>query len=146
MGFEHLTDVHARRHAERVEHDLHRGSIGQDGHVLFRHDLGDDALVTMASGHLVTNGKLALAGDEDLDLLDDAGIDIVAGFNAVHFDFALVLQLLEFAFERADDFADLDADRAGIDFDMIVNRGELAQQRLGDLAIGRDDDFAGFPH
>ena len=97
----------------------------------------------MAAGHLVTDRELALAGDEDLDLLDDAGIDIVAAFHAVHFNFALVLQLFEFVFERADDFADLDADRAGIDFDMIVNRGELAQQCLGDLAVGRDDDFTG---
>ena len=94
-------------------------------------------------GHLVTDRELALRGDEDLDLLDDAGIDVVAAFHAVHFDFALVLQLLELGFERADDLADLDADRARVDLDVIVDRGQLAQQRLGDLAVGRDDDFTG---
>ena len=30
-----------------------------------------------------------------------------------------------------------------IDLDVIVDRGQLAQERLGDLAVGRDDDFAG---
>ena len=30
-----------------------------------------------------------------------------------------------------------------IDLDVIVDRRQLAQQRLGDLAVGRDDDFAG---
>ena len=30
-----------------------------------------------------------------------------------------------------------------IDLDAIVDRRQLAQQRLGDLAVGRDDDFAG---
>ena len=30
-----------------------------------------------------------------------------------------------------------------IDLDVIVNRRQFAQQRLGDLAIGRNDDFAG---
>ena len=38
---------------------------------------------------------------------------------------------------------DLVADRRRIDLDVIVNRRELAQERLGDLAVGRDDDFAG---
>ena len=43
----------------------------------------------------------------------------------------------------ADDFADLVADRARVDVDVIVNAGQLAQQRLGDLAVGRNDDLAG---
>ena len=42
-----------------------------------------------------------------------------------------------------DDLADLVADRRRIDLDVIVNHRQLAQQRLGDLAVGRDDDFAG---
>lgn len=33
--------------------------------------------------------------------------------------------------------------RAGLDFDMVVNQRQLAQQGLGDLAVGRNDDFAG---
>ena len=53
------------------------------------------------------------------------------------------LELVELVFVTADDLADLVADRRRIDLDVIVNRRQLAQQRLGDLAVGRDDDFAG---
>ncbi len=53
------------------------------------------------------------------------------------------LEFGELVLELRDDFADLVPDRARIDLDVIVNRRQLAQQRLGDLAVGRDDDFAG---
>src|SRR5439155_25283654 len=49
----------------------------------------------------------------------------------------------ELLFEAADDFIDLVADRRRVDLDPIVNAGEFAQQRLGDLPVRRDDDFAG---
>ena len=87
--------------------------------------------------------ELALRGDENLDLLDDAGIDVVAALDAVHRALALEFELVELVLERADDLADLVPDRRRIDFDVIVNRRQLAQQRLGDLAVRRDDDFAG---
>ncbi len=87
--------------------------------------------------------SLRFAGDVDLDLLDDAGIDVVAALDAVQRALALEFELGELVFELADDLADLDADRARVDLDVIVDRRQLAQQRLGDLAVGRDDDLAG---
>ena len=63
VRLEDLTDVHTRRHAERIEDDLDRRSIGQVRHVFFRQDAGDDALVAVAAGHLVADGELALHGD-----------------------------------------------------------------------------------
>ena len=54
-----LADVHAAGHAQRVQDDVHRRAVGQEGHVLDRHDLGDDALVAVAAGHLVAFGELA---------------------------------------------------------------------------------------
>ena len=84
MRFEHLTDVHTRRHAQRIQDDVHRRSVRQERHVFFRHDLGDDTFVAVASGHLVTDRKLALRGDVNFHLLDDAGVDVVAGFDAFH--------------------------------------------------------------
>ena len=101
VRFQHLTDVHAGRHAERVQHDVDRRSVREERHVFFRHDLGDDALVAVAAGHLVADGELALGGDVDLDLLDDAGIDVVAALDAVHRAFALDLELVELVFEAA---------------------------------------------
>src|ERR1700677_4164454 len=78
VRFEDLTDVHTRRHAERVENDLDRSSVGKVRHIFLRKDPGDDTLVTVASGHLVTDRELALHGDVDLDHLDDAGREFVA--------------------------------------------------------------------
>ena len=78
VRLEDLTDVHTRGHAERVEDDLDRRSVGEVRHILFRQNAGDDALVTVASGHLVADRELALHGDVDLDHLDDAGREFVA--------------------------------------------------------------------
>ena len=98
----------------------------------------------MTSRHLVADAdSLRLLRDVNFDLLDDAGIDVVAAFDAIHRALTLELELGELVFVRSDDLADLVPDRARIDLDVIVNLRQLAQQRLGDLAIGRDDDFAG---
>ena len=43
-----------------------------------RNDARDDALVSVASGHLVADGKLALHRDVDLHQLDDARRQFVA--------------------------------------------------------------------
>ena len=66
VGLEDLSDVHARRHTQRVQHDVHRPTVGHVGHVLFGQDPGDDALVPVATGHLVADRELAL--DRDVDL------------------------------------------------------------------------------
>src|SRR5712692_2259327 len=52
MRLEDLTDVHTRRNAERVEHNLDRSAVRHIGHVFLGNDARDDALVAMASGHL----------------------------------------------------------------------------------------------
>ena len=97
VRLEDLTDVHTRRHAERVEDDLDRRAVGQVGHVLLRQDARDDALVAVAAGHLVADRQLALHGDVDLDHLDDAGrefiallhlADLLVGDLAQHIDLA----------------------------------------------------------
>ena len=96
----------------------------------------------MASGHLITHRKLTLGGDIDLDLLDDTGIELFTGFDAIHFLVVLALQFIKALFELADDLADLVADRRRVDLDPIIDICQLLQQRLGDLAVGRDDDLA----
>ena len=93
VGLEDLADVHARRHAERVEHDLDRRAVRQVRHVLLGEDARDDALVAVAAGHLVADRQLALHRDVDLDQLDDARRQLVAAAD-------LLLLLLE---QLADD-------------------------------------------
>ena len=83
MRLKDLTDVHAARHAERVQHDVDRRAVFQMRHVFDRNDLGDDALVAVTAGHLVARLKLALHGDEDLDHLHHARRQFVAAAQLV---------------------------------------------------------------
>ena len=78
MGLEDLADVHPARHAERVEDDVDRGAVLEERHVLDREDLGDDALVAVPAGELVTVGDLALLRDVDADQLVHARGQLVA--------------------------------------------------------------------
>ena len=90
MRLENLPDVHTRRNAERIEHDLDRRAVRQVRHVLFRQDARDDALVAVAAGHLVADRQLALHRDVDLDQLDDARRQLVAAPDLL----LLLLELL----------------------------------------------------
>ena len=67
-----LADVHAARHAQRIQDDVDRPAVGQERHVLLRQDARDHALVAVAAGHLVARGDLALLGDRDAHHLVDA--------------------------------------------------------------------------
>jgi hypothetical protein len=142
VGLQHLPDVHARGHAQRIEHDVHRLAVGQEGHVLIGHHAGDDALVAVAAGHLVTHAELLLAGHVDLDLLDDAGVDVVAASTRSSARSFSMSRSWNLPLNSLMMPLDLDLDGAGIDLDVVVGRGQLAQQGLGDLAVGRDDDLA----
>src|SRR4029079_14898662 len=110
----------------------------QERHVLTRQDLGDDALVAVAAGHLVADADLALLGDRHPDQAVDAGLEVVV--------------------ELAPELADLDhlaalavgqAQRAVLHLAGLLAedrpeesllRGELRLALRGDLA---DEDVAG---
>ena len=78
VNLEHLADVHPRRHAERIQHDVARRAVGHVRHVFHRHDLRDDALVAVPAGHLVARLQAALDGQVDLDHLQHARGQLVA--------------------------------------------------------------------
>src|SRR4051794_2129999 len=78
MRLEDLADVHAARHAERVEQDVDGAPVLEERHVLLGDDLRDDALVAVASGELVALGDLALLRDVDADELVHARAKVVA--------------------------------------------------------------------
>ncbi len=90
MHFQQLADVHTRRHAQRVEHDVHRHAVGHVRHVLDRHDLRNHALVTVTAGHLVARLHAALHRQVHLDHLQHARAQLVAGLDLA----LLVLELL----------------------------------------------------
>ena len=77
MRLQDLSHVHTAGNAQRVEHDFYGSSVCQVRHVLFRQDARDHALVSVASGHLVTHAELALHGDVHLDQLDHARRQLV---------------------------------------------------------------------
>src|SRR5262249_27404112 len=127
MGLEDLTDVHAARNAERVQHDVDRPTVLRVRHVLFGHDARDDTLVTVASGHLVADLELPLDGDVDLHHLDDARGKLVALREAID----LVAEVL---LTDADDLFELGELRSDV---VHAFDGELAPVLVRDLVEGR---------
>ena len=59
MQFVDLAEVHSRGHTQRVEDDIDRGSIRHERHIFHRENLGDNTLISVTAGHLVTHGDLA---------------------------------------------------------------------------------------
>ena len=138
VGLQDLADVHPARHAERVEDDVDGRAVRQERHVLGRQDLGDDALVAVAAGHLVADADLALLGDRHPDQPVDAGLEVVV--------------------ELATELADLDdlaalavgqAQRAVLHLAGLLTEDRPQEALLGGqlgLALGRDladQDVAG---
>jgi hypothetical protein len=89
----------------------------------------------VAAGHFVTNAELALAGNIDLNLLNDTGIDVVTAFNAAEVGIAIIVQVDKLVFELTNDFVDLVANWARIDFDVVVNARQFAKELLRDSAL-----------
>src|SRR6516165_2492761 len=81
MGLKDLADVHAARHAERVQHDIDRDAVLEVRHVLARHDPRDYALVAVAARHLIAGLELAFDRYENLDHLHHAGRELVTALQ-----------------------------------------------------------------
>ncbi len=141
VSLQYLPHIHSRRHAQRIQNDIHRLTIGEEGHILLRHDFGHHTFITVTTGHLITNRELALGGDVNFDGFYDTRIHILSGLNLPKFIFILRANFFELLVEPAHDFVNLVADRRRIDLNQIMNRRQFTQKRLGDLAIGRDNDF-----
>src|SRR6476469_8422337 len=78
VDLQDLADVHTTGDTERVEHDVDGRPVLEERHVLDRQDLGDDALVAVTAGELVTVGDLALVRDVDAHELVDTRGKVVA--------------------------------------------------------------------
>ena len=122
MRLEDLPDVHARGHAERIEHDVGMRAVLEERHVLDRNDLRHHALVAVAARHLVAGLDLALHRDEDLDHLHHAGRQLVAALQ--------LLDLVEEAlFETLLALVVLLPDRLDLAHHLVVGDGELPPLR-----------------
>ena len=133
VSLEDLTDVHSRRHAERVEHDVDRTAVGEERHVLLGDDASNDTLVAVTSGHLVADRDLTLLGQIHLHELDHARRQFVGLEDAVDALFRLLLDLRLLVVRRVDDLTHALVDALVLDAQRLeVDRRELHfAQRLG---------------
>ena len=77
VDFQNLTNVHTTGHAQRVQDDVHGGTVFQEGHILDRQNLGNNTLVTVAACELVAVGNLTLLSHVHADQLVHARGQIV---------------------------------------------------------------------
>src|SRR6185437_4460494 len=125
VRLQNLADVHAARHTQRVEHDIHGPPVGQERHVLLRNDARHDALVAVTAGHLVANRHLALLRQIDLHELYDARRQFIRLENLVDPLFRLLLDARLLLVGGIDDHADLFVDLAILHAEGLeVDRGE----------------------
>ena len=136
MSLENLADIHTARDAQRIKHDVDLGAVGEERHVLDRHDLRHDALVAVTTGHLVAGLDLALHGDEDFYHLHDAGRQLVAALQFLDLvEEALLEPLLRFVVLLTNGF--------DLRHHFVVGRCEhpplrariLVEHRTGDLGV-----------
>ena len=113
-------------------------AVGSERHVLDREDLGDDALVAVATGELVAHGDLALLSDVDAHELVDARRQLVAVVTVEDLDVDDLAGLAVRDLQRgvADLAGLLTEDRA----QQALLRGQLGLALRRDLA---DEDVAG---
>ena len=78
VRFKDLPEIHAGSDTQGVQHDVDRTAIREVRHILHRPNLGDYALVPVSAGELVARTDLPELRYLDLDLFDDARLELVA--------------------------------------------------------------------
>ena len=71
-SLEYLTEVHTRRHTQRVQHKVYWTTVLKERHIFHAHNLRYDTLVTVTTGELITYTNLTLLGYINLCHLQDA--------------------------------------------------------------------------
>ena len=99
MDLQHLPDIHTGRHAQRIQHDIQRTTVGQIRHILHRQHAGNHTLVTVTACHLITHGNLSLLCNIDTDCLIYAGrqfITVLSGKHlGIHYNTILAVRHLQ---------------------------------------------------
>ena len=142
MGLKDLADIHARWHAQRIEHDIDMGAVFEMGHVLDRRDLGDHTLIAMTAGHLVARLQLALHRDEHLDHLQDARRQLVAALQLFDLVVEALFEMLQAIIELALELLDLHHDAGIIDADLPpLALGKSCESLGGDTVLPLGSSF-----
>ena len=59
VRLQNLTDVHPPWYTQRIENDVNGSALREEGHIFYRHDLGNHPFVAMPTGHLVSRSEFA---------------------------------------------------------------------------------------
>ena len=86
VKLENLSQVHTRRYAERCQKNIDWTTVFGVWHVFFRQDAGNNALVTVTTGELVSNRYVTNLSHSDVDALDNAALELISGFAREYFD------------------------------------------------------------
>ena len=108
MGFQHLTDIHTRGNAKRVQNDIYRSSIGAERHILNRDNLGNYTLVPMASCHLVSRLNPALYCQINLHHLENARRQVITYGDLALFLFQTLVHFFALLGDLFSDFLQLE--------------------------------------
>ena len=69
MDFQHLSDVHSGRYAQRIQNDIQRTAVRQERHIFNRKYTGSNTLVTVTTSHFVTNRNLTFLSNVNTNRL-----------------------------------------------------------------------------
>ena len=73
MDFQHLSDVHSGRYAQRIQNDIQRTAVRQERHIFNRKYTGNNTLVTVTTSHFVTNRNLTFLSNINTNRLFHRG-------------------------------------------------------------------------
>ena len=85
VDLQYLSDIHTWRYTQWVQHDVKRTSVRKERHIFYWKYTGNNTLVTMTSGHLITYRDLSLLCDVDTDCLVNSRWKFISIFSCKYF-------------------------------------------------------------
>ena len=78
MDLQDLSDIHTGRHAQRIQDDIQRPSVGKIRHILDGQNAGNDTLVAVTACHLIADRDLSLLRDVNANRLVHTGGKLIS--------------------------------------------------------------------
>ena len=95
-SFKNLTNVHTRRHTQRIQHDVNRSTISQERHIFLTNNTGYNTFVTVATSHLITHTNLTFLSNIYFCHLDNTSRKFITNCNSKLLTFQFSIQLFIF--------------------------------------------------
>src|ERR1035437_5839328 len=105
-SFVNLSKVHTGRYTQRIQNNVNRSSVFEEWHVFFTHNPCNDTLITMSSGHLITDSNLTFFSDVNFSHLNNTIWKLIS--NSCNEFYAVVFteDFFELDVVVVDDFVD----------------------------------------